>query len=267
MLRPHSNRLWRARLAAGLLVTAGLATAFGTREPGEADAARPRPTATVGPSATTPPELSRAPALDSQLLIVELTPLPSPTAATAAAVRPGSAPPTPVATLEPTPTATVEPTATVAPTVDPARLRRVASSAGAAVRREAQRGAGRELVWPTRGVITTYFGEVGPYSPRGHAGLDISAAWGSPVVAMDRGRVLVAGWDPYGYGIKVVVDHGAGRTTLYAHLARVDVEAGQRVAGGQRIGLLGSTGYSTGPHLHFEVRQDGVLRDPLRFLR
>jgi murein DD-endopeptidase MepM/ murein hydrolase activator NlpD len=122
-------------------------------------------------------------------------------------------------------------------------------------------------LWPTRGLITTYFGEVGETSPRGHSGIDVAAPEGTPIVAADDGEVLKSYWNEDGYGGLVVIAHPSGYETWYGHLARFDVEKGQKLKRGKRIGLMGSTGYSTGPHLHFEVRQDGQLRDPLLFLR
>jgi murein DD-endopeptidase MepM/ murein hydrolase activator NlpD len=122
-------------------------------------------------------------------------------------------------------------------------------------------------IWPTEGEITTYFGEVGRLSPRGHSGLDIAAPEGTPVVAADDGEVLKAYWNADGYGGLVVVGHPSGYETWYAHLDRFDVDKGALVKRGQEIGLMGSTGFSTGPHLHFEVRQDGHVCDPLTFLK
>jgi murein DD-endopeptidase MepM/ murein hydrolase activator NlpD len=121
-------------------------------------------------------------------------------------------------------------------------------------------------IWPTRGQITTYFGEVGPLSPRGHSGLDVAGPMGTPILAMDDGEVLKAYWNADGYGGLVIVGHPSGYETWYGHLARFTVDKGDQVTRGQQIGLMGSTGFSTGPHLHFEVRQDGQLRDPLDFL-
>jgi murein DD-endopeptidase MepM/ murein hydrolase activator NlpD len=121
-------------------------------------------------------------------------------------------------------------------------------------------------LWPTSGTITTYFGEVGPYSQRGHAGLDIANSTGTPILAADGGEVLKAYWDEEGYGGLIVIGHPSGFETWYGHLSRIGVDKGQRVARSDQIGLMGSTGYSTGPHLHFEVRQEGALRDPLLFL-
>jgi murein DD-endopeptidase MepM/ murein hydrolase activator NlpD len=122
------------------------------------------------------------------------------------------------------------------------------------------------FVWPAHGVITTRFGEVGPYSPRGHAGLDIAAPSGTPIYAAAGERVVLAAMTGGGYGIQVLIEHPDGTETRYAHLSEARVGAGERVRGGELIGRMGSTGYSTGPHLHFEVIRDGAVRDPLRFL-
>jgi murein DD-endopeptidase MepM/ murein hydrolase activator NlpD len=121
-------------------------------------------------------------------------------------------------------------------------------------------------IWPTRGQITTYFGEVDRFSPRGHAGLDIAAPEGTPIVAADDGEVLKAYWNQEGYGGLVIIGHPSGYETWYGHLDRFVVDKGDKVKRGERIALMGSTGYSTGAHLHFEVRQDGQLVDPLKFL-
>jgi len=122
-------------------------------------------------------------------------------------------------------------------------------------------------MWPTEGLITTYFGEVGSLSPRGHSGLDIAAPQGTPVVAADDGEILKAYWNQDGYGGLVIVGHPSGYETWYGHLESFDVAKGDQVKRGEEIGLMGSTGFSTGPHLHFEVRQDGQLCDPLTFLK
>jgi murein DD-endopeptidase MepM/ murein hydrolase activator NlpD len=121
-------------------------------------------------------------------------------------------------------------------------------------------------LWPTRGLITTYFGELGPLSPRGHSGLDIAGPWGAPVLAADEGQILKAYWNDEGYGGLVIVAHPSGYETWYGHLSSFKVEPGQNVKRGEQIGSLGSTGYSTGPHLHFEVRENGQICDPLNFL-
>ena len=121
-------------------------------------------------------------------------------------------------------------------------------------------------IWPLRGQITTYFGEVGPTSPHGHTGIDISAAWGTPVAAAADGVVVSQGDTGDGYGTKIVIDHPGGFETLYGHLSSAGVDAGDQVRQGQMIGREGSTGYSTGPHLHFEVHQGDDLVDPLALL-
>lgn len=101
---------------------------------------------------------------------------------------------------------------------------------------------------------------------RFHAGIDLVAPVGTQIVATSPGIVAEAGWCS-GYGYCVTVDHGKGYHTLYGHLSRVDVVAGDRVSIGQRLGLVGSTGLSTGPHLHYEVRVNGRSVDPRAYLR
>ncbi len=101
---------------------------------------------------------------------------------------------------------------------------------------------------------------------RGHTGIDIPASYGTPVGAAGRGVVGFAGWTNGGYGNLVVVRHRLGFESWYAHLSRISVSVGQPVAGGVRIGYVGSTGHSTGPHLHFEVRHYGTPIDPVPYL-
>lgn len=115
------------------------------------------------------------------------------------------------------------------------------------------------LSWPTRGVITTYYSGW-------HPGIDIAAAGGTPIGAADGGAVTFAGWDSTGYGYRVVVSHGNGYSTTYNHLSVISVRPGQGVGKGQTIGRMGSTGRSTGPHLHFEVVRNGVFVNPLGIL-
>ena len=113
--------------------------------------------------------------------------------------------------------------------------------------------------WPTSGRITqAYFAF--------HPGLDIGGWVGAPVLAADSGHVVATGWDNTGYGNTIVIDHGNGFQTLYAHLEAFNVQQGENVAKGQQIGQVGSTGNSTGPHLHFEIRQGTVQRNPYGFL-
>jgi len=124
-------------------------------------------------------------------------------------------------------------------------------------------GDGR-LAWPVRGRVSSGFGmRVHPLTgrTRAHSGLDVAVAAGTPVGAAAGGRVVRAG-RAGGYGLLVVVDHGGGLGTRYAHLSRIEVAVGQVIGAGQRIGRVGSTGAATGPHLHFEVRRGGVAQDP-----
>ncbi len=126
------------------------------------------------------------------------------------------------------------------------------------------RGLGR-LLWPAQGTITSGFG-LRRHPVFGiqhlHTGVDIGAAWGSPVLAAADGQVIYTGWFG-GYGKIVVLDHGGGVSTLYAHLYEILVPSGGTVSRSQVIGRVGTTGYSTGPHLHFEVRVDGQPIDPV----
>lgn len=118
------------------------------------------------------------------------------------------------------------------------------------------------LRWPVNGTLTSTFGT---RWGRLHEGLDITAPPGTPVVAAAAGRVISAGWSG-GYGNLVVIDHGNGLATAYAHNASVTVSVGQDVSAGQTIATVGSTGNSTGPHVHFEVRVGGAAVDPLGYL-
>lgn len=124
-------------------------------------------------------------------------------------------------------------------------------------------------VWPVVGKLEGGFG--GRRNPFGgssyefHSGQDIEAAWGDPVIAGASGTVTFVGWQN-GYGQLVVIDHGGGLTTRYGHLSHIDVAQGQTVARGEFIGRVGSTGRSTGPHLHYEVRINDEPVNPLQYL-
>lgn len=131
---------------------------------------------------------------------------------------------------------------------------------------------GGAMAWPVPSVgtsnITSIFGwrthpifGVG----RGHTGVDIGASYGSSVVAANPGKVIYAGWYG-GYGNCVQIDHGGGVVTLYGHNSSLNVRVGQQVSRGQTIAFIGSTGYSTGPHCHFEVILNGTQVDPLDYI-
>lgn len=119
------------------------------------------------------------------------------------------------------------------------------------------------LSWPYRGRISSYFGY---RSGEFHTGIDMSGSVGDPFVAAASGTVVSAGWNG-NYGYSILIDHGNGIKTRYAHASKLLVKAGQSVSKGQTIGLVGSTGRSTGPHLHFEVIINGDETNPLNYLR
>lgn len=121
---------------------------------------------------------------------------------------------------------------------------------------------GGGFVWPTSTTgISQYFAWY-------HPGIDMPHPGSPGVVASDGGTVIVAGWpDNYGYGNRVIVDHGNGYQTLYAHLSNIYVSSGQKVSRGQAVGQMGTTGRSTGIHLHFEIRYKGVAVNPLAILK
>ena len=120
------------------------------------------------------------------------------------------------------------------------------------------------LQWPLPGhtYISCHFGEVDAFGNAGHRGTDIPAPEGTPILAAHSGTVLVSGWND-SYGNQVLLDNGAGLSTRYAHMTKTAVTAGETVTAGQVIGYVGSTGDSTGNHLHFEVMQNGVRCNPL----
>jgi murein DD-endopeptidase MepM/ murein hydrolase activator NlpD len=122
----------------------------------------------------------------------------------------------------------------------------------------APKGSGR-FAWPTQGILTQRYWS-------GHLGIDIGNRTGTPIRAADAGYVVLAGVDTWGYGNQVLIDHGNGYLTRYAHLHTIKVRAGDSVSKNQVIGTMGSTGRSTGPHLHFEVIYNNTRRNPLGFL-
>ncbi len=123
--------------------------------------------------------------------------------------------------------------------------------------------AGRQFIWPTVGIISSPFG---PRDGGWHYGLDIAAALGDDIVAAKAGQVILAGWKSDAYGYTVMIDHGNNQHSLYAHCSGLWVTAGQKVEQGDIIAAIGSTGNSTGPHIHFEIRENGICKDPLNYL-
>ncbi|MFA5113293.1 MAG: peptidoglycan DD-metalloendopeptidase family protein [Candidatus Margulisiibacteriota bacterium] len=126
------------------------------------------------------------------------------------------------------------------------------------------RGSGT-MIWPLQGRITSRYGASRRWGRSRHTGVDIATTYGTPILAADGGEVIFAGWWD-GYGKAVVIDHGKGIATVYGHMSRIYPAVGLTVAKGQTIGLEGSTGYSTGPHLHFEVRKNGKPVNPMPYL-
>ena len=131
---------------------------------------------------------------------------------------------------------------------------------------------GGEMAWPSRTLtqISSGFGSRFGGSDY-HTGIDItgSGAYGTPILAANSGTVAVANtsYTPgYGYGIYVIIDHGGGIQTLYGHCSALNVQVGQTVVTGEQIAQVGSTGWSTGPHIHFEVRKDGQAQNPISWL-
>jgi len=116
------------------------------------------------------------------------------------------------------------------------------------------------FIWPTSGIITQY-------PVWYHMALDIANPSAPPVIASDTGTVIFAGCINWGYGCHIIIDHADGYETLYGHLSSIAVAPGQAVTQSQQIGTMGSTGRSTGTHLHFEIRSGGSLLNPLNFLK
>ncbi len=122
------------------------------------------------------------------------------------------------------------------------------------------------FIWPIHGRITLEFGESDlPYQPF-HTGIDIAGKPGDPVISFLKGTVIYAGELSWGYGKHIIVDNGNNVTSLYGHLSKISVKKGDVVPQGQIIGLRGSTGWSTGAHLHFETRVFGIPVNPRVFL-
>ena len=137
-----------------------------------------------------------------------------------------------------------------------------------AAEQKSSRWAATPSIWPVKGWVTSGFGpRVSPFTekPAWHDGLDIAAVANAPVQAPAQGRVTAVGFDPK-LGNVVKVDHGFGIETLYGHLAKALVKEGQRVKRGDVVGLVGSTGLATGPHLHYMVKVHGQALDPVKYI-
>jgi murein DD-endopeptidase MepM/ murein hydrolase activator NlpD len=164
------------------------------------------------------------------------------------AVPPAPAPPpeTPEPEPEPAPIYAAEPDSDPAPVYEPEPVTPQYTSSG--------------YIWPFYGAISTYFSGY-------HRGIDIDGfgAYGATIAAVADGIVVLAAYQDWGYGYHVIIQHSDGSRTLYAHLSDIWVGQGQYVSQGEGVGALGSTGYSTGPHLHFEIHIGGPV-DPLAYL-
>ena len=125
---------------------------------------------------------------------------------------------------------------------------------------------GINLIKPVTGVITSRFGVLSSIRSGAHTGLDIGTSMGTPIKAAASGTVKYAGWKSGGLGNLVVVDHGNGVQTYYAHCSKIYASVGQKVSQGDVISAVGSTGNSTGPHLHLEVRVTGVAYNPQKYV-
>lgn len=128
--------------------------------------------------------------------------------------------------------------------------------------------ASKPSIWPTEGFVTSGFGyRPSPFTDRRefHKGLDIAGAAGTPIYATAKGKIVAAGRDG-AYGLNVTIVHGSGIVTSYAHLQSIAVKDGQSISRGELLGYMGSTGRSTGPHLHYEVRLNGIPVEPMRYI-
>ena len=121
--------------------------------------------------------------------------------------------------------------------------------------------SGGKLLWPTNSRRITQY-----YKWR-HSGLDIGNKTGQPIYASESGKVTTAGWSRGGYGYYIIINHGGGLETLYAHASKLYVKKGDTVSRGDIIAAIGSTGWSTGPHIHYEVRASGVRKTPLDYIK
>ena len=169
----------------------------------------------------------------------------------------------PETTPTPRPTRTPRTESTATPSATESAVETATATATATPSRVSGNSSGAGFIWPASGPISSYFG---PAHPLG-IDIDFYANPNQPVAAAAGGTVTFAGGDRCcSYGLYVIVDHGNGFTTLYAHLSVLSVSTGQRVSQGQQLGLGGRTGYATGNHLHFEVHLNGSVVNPLSYL-
>ncbi len=179
-----------------------------------------------------------------------------PPIASAAGQAAGTPTPETAASPRTSPTAPGTPATTGTALAQPSATRKPVTSSTAPTRRTG-------FIWPTTGPISSYFG---PSHPLG-IDIDLFQNTNAPIVAAAAGTVTFAGGNPCcSYGLYVVIDHGNGYVTLYAHLSRILVRTGQKVNQGELLGYSGMTGYATGPHLHFEVHYKDTIIDPLSIL-
>ena len=162
------------------------------------------------------------------------------------------------------PTVSVEPEETaVSKPTDPEKKRIVTKKKTIAKRKTAS--AKRRLMWPVRGgKLTSRFGT---RNGKNHHGIDIGARRGTPIRAAHSGKVKFSGWGPTGYGLMIIIKHPGNLTTVYAHNSRNLVKVGSDVKRGQMIARVGKTGRATGPHVHFEVRNDTHPKNPLLYFK
>lgn len=119
------------------------------------------------------------------------------------------------------------------------------------------------LIWPIKGMLTSKFGI---RKGKKHEGIDIGAPKGTKIVASEAGKVIFSGWGPRGYGKMIIIKHSSKYITVYAHNSKNVVSLGDTVKRGEKIGHVGTTGRTTGPHIHYEIRVNLVARDPLLYL-
>ena len=146
------------------------------------------------------------------------------------------------------------------------RLRDILNEQHRQIQQQESVNASTPSIWPSTGDVSSPFGMRWGGSDF-HPGIDIADDYGTPIVATADGIVTVAGWNSGGYGNMVDIDHGNGFMTRYGHAQQVVVSAGDHVKRGQVIAYMGSTGFSTGPHVHYEVRVNGQVVNPAGYIR